>query len=496
MSKAEKNNDEAKKPTYRIPPDSPWANAWKIAAVLGVIGWAGAIFGWTSDPHRFAFSWLFAYMTFLAVGLGGLFVVLGQHLTGAGWGVTIRRSSEFLLSGLPVFAILFVPIALHLGELYPWYDVDLHGEHGEQVEAAGESEEHGALGFASGRAHAQEGERGAEARARGAEGAHGERRPAPLYDLAPNQWPEEHRGHSDEAEHTPQHAEHEHLLGAKAPYFHLGGRAVFFLIRAAIYFIAWILLAWAFVGWSTRQDKERGLALTQKMERLAPVATIVFGLTLTFAAFDWMMSLEATWYSTIFGVIYFAVSAIIGHVAVILLTLGLRRAGLVGEAINVEHYHDLGKLLFGFIVFWAYVSFSQFLLQWYAGIPEEATYYHLRWWGGGGFKGASIVLVVAGFVIPFFLLLSRNTKRRLPILAFSCIWLCVMHVVQVYWYVMPYAAQEGLVHTSMRVHWMDLACLLAVGGTYLTVVFWQMTRFPLVPVGDPRLARALKFENA
>ncbi len=479
MSKAEKKKDEAKKPTYRIPPDSPWANAWKITGVIGLIGLAAALFGMTSDPHRFAFSWLFAFMTFLALGLGGLFVVLGQHLTGAGWGVTIRRSAEMLLSGLPVFVILFIPIALNLGELYPWYHLEV-GE--ESHHEAAEPEEHGALGLGSGVASAQDGERSTD--------------PRGLHDVSPNEWEAAGLEAPGEEAHTPQHHEHEETLHAKAAYFHLGGRAVFFLVRAAIYFIVWMLLTWAFVGWSTRQDKERGLALSQKMERLAPAATILFGLTLTFAAFDWMMSLEPAWYSTIYGVIYFSVSAVVGYTIVILLTLAIHRAGLVGDAINVEHEHDLGKLLFGFIVFWAYVSFAQFLLTWYAGIPEEATYYHLRWWGGGGFKGVSILLVLAGFVIPFFLLISRNTKRRLGILTFACIWVAVMHVVQVYWYVMPYAMQEGTVHTQLHVHWLDIACLLAVGGIYLTVVLWQMTRFPLVPVGDPRLARALKFENA
>jgi hypothetical protein len=183
---------------------------------------------------------------------------------------------------------------------------------------------------------------------------------------------------------------------------------------------------------------------------------------------------------------------------IILLTMAMRRSGLIGEAVNVEHYHDLGKLLFGFIVFWAYISFSQFMLIWYAGIPEEATYYHLRWWGGGGFKAISIILVLGHFVLPFFLLISRNTKRRLEFLAFGCLWMLVMHVVEIYWLVMPYATQEpdSLVHTALRVHWVDIACLFAVGGIYMSVVLFQMTRFPLVPVGDPRLARALKFENA
>lgn len=484
MSKADqKKGEPAKKPTYRIPPGSPWANAWKLSAVLAVIGIAASLFGMTSDPHRFAFSWLFAFMTFLAIGLGGLFVVLGQHLTGAGWGVTMRRTSEFLLSGLPVFALLFVPIALNLDQLYPWMHIEPE-EAGEEAQPAEEHEEHGVLDLDSGRAHAQEGHEGPA-------------RPRALHDLRPSEWPSAEPHEGGEHELTPLHHEHEETLRAKLGYFHsLGGKAHFFLLRAAIYFISWILLAYFFVGWSTRQDKEKSLELTKKMQRYAPLSTFVFGLSLTFAAFDWMMSLEPTWYSTIYGVQYFAVSAVIGHVVVILLTLAIRRAGLIGDAINVEHYHDLGKLLFGFIVFWGYVTFSQFMLIWYAGIPEEATYYHLRWWGGGGFSGISILLILAGFVVPFFLTISRNTKRRLAILVFACVWLAVMHVIQVFWLVMPYSEQTALVHTSLRVHWLDVACLLAVGGSYLTVVFWQMTRFPLVPMGDPRLARALKFENA
>ena len=481
MSKAdEKKGESAKKPTYRIPPGSPWANAWKLTAVLAVVGLGAALFGMSSDRHRFAFSWLFAFMTFLAVALGSLFVVLGQHLTGAGWGVTMRRTSEFLLSGLPVFALLFLPIALNLDEIYPWMEVEVE-HHEEAGEAAGqggaEHEEHSALGIGSGRAHAQE--------ARG------------MNDVRPSEWPRDEdeatvEGHAN----TPLHHEHEETLQRKIGYFHSFGRAGFFFIRAAFYFVVWFFLAYLFFGWSTRQDKEKGLELTKKMQRIAPVSTILFGLTLTFAAFDWMMSIEPTWYSTIFGVQYFAVSAVIGYVTVTLITLALRRSGLFGEAVNVEHFHDLGKLVFGFIVFWAYISFSQFMLIWYAGIPEEATYYHLRWWGGGGWSAVSTLLVLGGFVVPFFLLISRNEKRRLGVLAFGCVWVVVMHIIQVFWLVMPYAEQTGLVHTSLRVHWLDIACLFAVGGTYLTFVFWQMTRFPLVPIGDPRLARALKFENA
>ncbi|HJL20314.1 MAG TPA: hypothetical protein RMH99_31900 [Sandaracinaceae bacterium LLY-WYZ-13_1] len=484
--KSEREEGAAKKPTFRIGADGPWANAWKVSAVFGVVGLAASVFGMLNDPHRFAFSWLFAFMTFLALGLGGLFFVLGQHLTGAGWGVTMRRTSEFLMMGLPVFVLLFAPIAMNMGELYPWmhhahgeehheaegeHGEDEHGEEAEGEEAHGD--EHGALGLGSSVARAQD-----TREAHDVPPGHGD------LDVA-------HAEGAEEAHHNPNHAEHEHIIEKKLGYLNQG----FFLARALVYFAAWILLAFLFFNWSTRQDKEKGLELTKKMQRFAPPATFIFGLSLTFAAFDWMMSMEPSWYSTIFGVQYFAVSAVIGHAVIILITMGLRRAGLLGDAVNVEHYHDVGKLLFGFIVFWAYISFSQFMLIWYAGIPEEATYYHLRWWGGGGFLTLSVVMVIAHFVIPFFLLISRNTKRRLPVLAFAAIWVVVMHIVELYWLVMPYAEQTGIVSTSMRLHWMDFAALFAVGGIYMSFVLWLMTRHPLVPVGDPRLSRALHFEN-
>jgi len=469
---------KGKTPTYRIPADSPWANAWKVAAGLGAVGVALSAFGMFSDPHRFAFSWLFAFMCFLAVGLGGLFFVLGQHLTGAGWALPLRRLAEILSTGLIAIPFLWLPIGFQTGELFEWWDH--HGEHHEEGghgddhgEGHGDDhgddahDEHGALGFGSGTASAQE--------ARDPWDVHpDDREPEP-----------EHAGH-----HSPEHALHAELLESKTWYLD----QVFFYVRAVIYFLAWLGLVFLFFNWSTKQDKVKGLEHSKRMEKWAPASTFVFGFSLTFAAFDWMMALEPTWYSTIFGVIYFANSAIIAHVFLILVGMGLMRSGPLSEALSVEHFHDLGKLLHGFLIFWAYTSFSQFMLIWYAGIPEEATYYHLRWWGGGGFQNLSVIVVVAGFVIPFFLLLSRHFKRRLPMLAFSASWIGVMHVVFCYWLVMPYAEQTGLVETQLRLHWLDFAAFFGVGGVFLAVVLWNLTRYPLVPVGDPRLQRALHHE--
>ncbi|MCA9609114.1 MAG: hypothetical protein KC619_26110, partial [Myxococcales bacterium] len=360
MSKPAKK--EGKTPTFRIPADSPWANAWKLAAGMGALGIAGSAIGMFSDPHRFAFSWLFAFMFFLALGLGGLFFTLGQHLTGSGWGVPLRRTAEMLMAGLPVFLVLWIPIGLNAPELYPWWDE--HGEEAggheeggheggghEEGHGGGAHEEHGALFGFGDSAHAQEA-----------------RDP---WDIHPNE------REPETSHHTPEHAAHAEVMASKTWFLEHG----FFLIRAGVYFLAWILLAYFFFTWSTRQDKEKGLALTQKMEKAAPFATFVFGFSLTFAAFDWMMGLEPTWYSTIYGVIYFAIAAIIAHATIILLTLGLKRAGVLSEALSVEHYHDVSKLLHGFVIFWAYVSVSQLLLIWYAGIPEESTWFQKRWEG-------------------------------------------------------------------------------------------------------------------
>lgn len=486
-SSKKKTKKQPKGPTYRIPADSPWANAWKVAAAFGGLGLLACGFGLTSDPERFAYSWLFAFMCFLAVGLGSLFFVLGQHLTGSGWGVSLRRTSEFLLSGLPVFLVLFVPILIFGEQLYPWMQHHGGEEHGEEHEESHEE----------GEAHEEAGDEHGSWMQLGDGTAHAQDARDP-WDVHPDEWDDlgEAEGHEgdgaadDSAHHDPEHQLHGEILESKTWWLNKG----FFYLRAGIYFIVWLALFWFYFSGSTRQDKEKGLALTKRMELFAPASTILFGLTLTGAALDWTMSMEPSWYSTIFGVQYFAVSCVIAHAVIILITMGLRKAGHLGDAIHVEHFHDIGKLLHGFIVFWAYISFSQFMLIWYAGIPEEATYFHLRWWGGGGFLNLSVIMIIAGFIIPFFILMSRNAKRNLPILTFGAAWVAVMHVVQCYWLYMPYAEQTGLVETTLRIHWLDIAALLAVGGTYLAVVFWNMTRFPLIPVGDPRVQRAIHHE--
>lgn len=449
---------------YRVPAGTGWANGWKIAAAFGGIGILGSVLAASSDPRRFAFAWLFAFMAGLAIGLGALFFVIIQQLTKAGWSVTIRRPMEFFAAGLPVFAILFVPVWLGMDHLYPWvHHAREHEmeeelgieEDGEAAPAAAEGEGHGSL---------------------------------PLVDptVAFAQDHGEPSGHGEHAEghHSREHEAHEALIEAKLGYLNPD----FFTIRAFIYFAIWILLAGFFVRTSLVQDRNSDLGLSRRMNTFAPLGVMTLALSLTFAAFDWMMSLEPAWYSTIFGVQYFAVSCVSSLACLVITMFSLRAAGLTGQAVHVEHFHDIGKLLFGFLVFWAYITFSQFMLIWYAGIPEEATYYHLRahegWWT------FSVFLLVAHFILPFFFLISRNVKRNIPWLTFGASWLIVMHVLECYWLVMPYASETG----ALDVQWMDFAAVFAVLGSYLGVVLFVATRFPLIPIGDPRLPRGLHHE--
>jgi hypothetical protein len=266
----------------------------------------------------------------------------------------------------------------------------------------------------------------------------------------------------------------------------------FFYLRAFLYFLIWGVLAIRLFGFSADQDVSKDPKLTLRAQAFAPAATGLFALSLTFAAVDWIMALEPSWFSTIFGVLYFATGVVSSLAVIILVTMALRNSGQLEGAVTVEHYHDLGKLMFGFTVFWAYISFSQFMLIWYAALPEETTWYHNRW-DFDPWAKVSIAILFGHFVIPFLWTISRNFKRNLGRLKIGATIILVMHVVDMYWFVMP---NYRLGQNGFSFSWIDAACLLAIGGIYSAFVFFRMTKYSLVPVGDPRLERALHFQNA
>ena len=186
---------------------------------------------------------------------------------------------------------------------------------------------------------------------------------------------------------------------------------------------------------SVKQDTSGETALTLRMERLSAPGMIVFALTLNFAAFDLLMSLDAHWFSTIFGVYYFAAS-VLGFLAVIPTILyAMQWRGILANAVTVEHYHDLGKLMFAFVVFWAYIAFSQYMLIWYANIPEETMWFLKR--QTGDWAAVSLILLFGHFVVPFLLLVSRMIKRRPMALAVTGLYVALMCWVDMYWLVVP-----------------------------------------------------------
>ncbi len=280
--------------------------------------------------------------------------------------------------------------------------------------------------------------------------------------------------------------EEEGVIEHKRPYLN----RKFFLGRLIAYLLIWTWLAQRYFRWSTDQDKTKALENTAAAQRFAPPALILFGFSITFFAFDWLLSLDGTWYSTIFGVTVFAQCALFMFACLILTTLLLRRSGLLGNAVTVEHYHDLGKFLFGFIVFWSYVTFAQFFLIWYSNIPDEVAFFHKRWeLNGGTYKTLGLLIAGMHFFVPFWFMLSRHAKRRLSLLTAGAICMIVMHVLEVYWIVMP---NFGPMEPSI----MDVGCLVGVFGVYLAIALRGMEDYALIPVGDPRLHRALDFENA
>ncbi|MEM7482225.1 MAG: hypothetical protein AAF481_13700 [Acidobacteriota bacterium] len=378
---------------------------------LPVVGFALAIIGGVltavlahGHGHDFYFSYLVAYLYFLSIALGGLFFVLVQHATRAGWSTVVRRLAEDLMGTLPLFALLFIPIFLGAHDLYHWT-------------------------------------------------------------------------HADVVAADP-------ILQGKTGYLNEG----FFTVRAVIYLATWTALAIYFRRRSIAQDSSGDVSITRRLQTLSAPALVAYALTQSFAAFDWLMSLDPHWYSTIFPVYFFAGCVVAILAVLVVLTMGLQRSGALTEVVTTEHFHDIGKLLFGFVVFWAYIGFSQYMLIWYGNIPEETLWFAHRL--EHGWRPWTVLLVVGHFVIPFLYLVSRHTKRRRSPLLIGALWLLVMHFVDLYWLVMPVAHPHA---TGLGL--LDIAAWLAVGGLFLGTLGLLLRRRALVPVRDPRLAESLAFEN-
>jgi hypothetical protein len=262
-----------------------------------------------------------------------------------------------------------------------------------------------------------------------------------------------------------------------------------FNVRSTVYLVSWALCAGILGLSSARQDRTGDPALSRRMRRTSAVGLVVLAATSSFAAFDWLMSLDPHWSSTIFGV-YFWVSSLLGSLAALVLAvLGFRAVGWLGETVTVEHLHDLGKLLFAFVMFWAYIAFCQYFLIWYANFPEETAWYVTR--RSGIWNTLSWSLVLGHFAVPFILLLFRATKRSPAWLGFSAAWILSFHYIDLYWLIMP-----ALRPDAVEPHWLDVSLLLALVFTCGAIVTRAGQSTSLIPIGDPRLAESLAFRNS
>jgi len=364
------------------------------------VGFVLLTVGWFVDPVQLHRSWLLGYLFWLAPALGSLAIVMLHQMTGGAWGFSIRRLLEAAMRTLPWMALLFLPIALGMHELYEW-------------------------------------------------------------------------SHADAVAADP-------ILQRKAAYLN----TPFFLVRAAVFFAAWIGLSRLLLRSFERYDRTFQPAALRRSKVVSGVGLPLYVLTMSFASFDWTMSLEPHWFSTIYGV-HYVVGQALGTLcfAVVVATL-LARYEPFSRWIEKSHFHDLGNLMLAFVLLWAYVSFSQYLIIWSGNLPEETPFYLAR--TNHGWQVIALVLVVAHFATPFFVLLMRRNKRESGRLAKLAAALFVLRYADYYWLVAP------SFHESLSVSWMDLAALVAIGGLWVALFVQGLRGRPLVSLQDAKLLGRLE----
>ena len=361
--------------------------------VLAVVGLGLAAIAIALDPRRGMLGYLAAYAAVISVAVGTLIFQLIAHAANATWPAPLRRVFESITVALPVLALLFLPIGIGLGELYPW------------VHEATRKE-----------------------------------------------------GWLD----TP-----------------------FFLIRSVIYLGAFVVAAEVLRRRSRLRDRE--LVPIDRDRRFSSGMLPPVGLAITFAAFDWLMSLQPAWFSSMFGVYYFA-GGFGGAFALtaILAWRARERAGL-DVAITPHHFHALGRMLLGFVVFWTYTHYFQGFLIQIADRPTEVTFFLQRTQYGWG--GLLWVVLVTHFIVPFFLLLPRRLKMRPRYLAAVGALVLVGHVLDVFWIVVPASGE------ALSLHLADLASLVGIVGACIAVAAWRQRGVSVVPAGDPFLADGIRYAS-
>jgi hypothetical protein len=271
------------------------------------------------------------------------------------------------------------------------------------------------------------------------------------------------------------------LLQHKAAYLNVP----FFITRAVLYFGLWMGMAYLLNRWSLAADEAGAHAPGNKFRNLSGPGLVVFSLSVSFAMIDWVMSLEPAWFSTIYGMVFIAGQVLATLCFMVPVVLFLSKGKPLSEAVSPRQFHNLGNLMLAFVMLWAYVSFSQYLIIWSGNLPEEITWYVNR--SGQGWQWVALGLILFHFAVPFVLLLIRRNKQQPLILARIAVWLLVLRAVDLFWQEAP--AFHG---PEVRVHWMDPVVLLGLGGIWIAAFIWQLKKRPLLARWDPSLEEAVE----
>ncbi|HVY25712.1 MAG TPA: hypothetical protein VHB79_04145 [Polyangiaceae bacterium] len=389
------------------------ARTLPVSLGLALLGFVLLAVGWSTARSETLFAYLVAFAFLVALALGALIFLMIAYVVRARWSVVLRRLNEAIVSVFPLLALLFVPIACGLSEIYSWVEP--------------------ATAF-SGR------------------------------ELA--------------------------LLRHKAPY--LNGSA--FLARSALYWVVWTIASWLIGGSRTRaahraeRRSDDDDALNARERRLSGAFLPLVSLTLTFASFDWLMSLQPLWSSSLFGVYFFAGGFVSSFGLLAFLAFLAHRSPGGDALIRPAHFHALGRLMLGFTIFWAYCAFFQALLIQIADKPAEVSFYTTRL--RSGWRALTWSLAALRFVVPFVLLLPRELKFRPGAMALLGLLLVCGEYLDVLWLVSP--AQNG---TAGPTSLWNFAALLAVGGSAVAFASWRLRGHSWVPLEDPQLATSVAYRS-
>ena len=418
------------------------AKGGKLIGTLGLFGLLGIVasaFFFFNNTNTFAYSWLFAVFFSFTFVVGGCFWILLHSASNSSWGVVVRRLWENLANMIVPLAIFASPLLLPAVNkpLYEWM--------GHHREAAHHASEHG--------------------------------------------------GTVKEALHHMAVANpHLHVLVTKFGYMNLNPFGFSWYTRFFAFFLILWFIASMLRGKSLKQEQDGDIKHTIWSRQFSCIVLLPFALTVTFASYDWLVGLDYNWFSTMWGVYIFAGCAWASMALSILVVTWLRSLGYLQKVVTDEHYHLMGKLLFAFTVFWAYISFSQYFLIWYANITEETRFYLIR--NTEGWRNVSIFILLGHFIVPFLFLLSQQRKKNPVIISLGCLWILFMHLVDIYWNVIPERGPSLGIGVWVPGAWVqDVAALCAVFGTMGFLYLRGLAKYSLYPWRDPRLLESVNVIN-